>query len=84
MVPGLYGLLYLEVVRRPEQGWPAAAVGLTGKVLGPLGPAWPIAAGVWPFSTVVIVITNDLVRWVPFAWYLYDGRPRFRATWHFP
>jgi hypothetical protein len=81
MVIGLYGVLYLEVARRPEQGWVAAAIGLAGKVLGPLGLAWLIATGVWPASTVVLVVTNDLVWWVPFAWYLRDAWPDFRATW---
>lgn len=81
MVLGLYGLLYLEVARRPEHGWPIAAIGMTGKVLGPLGLAWLIATGVWPLGTVVIVITNDLMWWAPFAWYLLDGWPHFRATW---
>src|SRR5689334_1004476 len=37
LVIGLYGVLYLEVARRPEHGWLPAAVGLTGKVLGPIG-----------------------------------------------
>jgi hypothetical protein len=51
MVLGRYGVLYPEVARHPEHGWPAAAVGLTGKVLGPLGLAWLIVTGVWPIST---------------------------------
>src|SRR4051812_47509653 len=37
MVVGLYGILYLEVARAPERGWLLAAVGLIGKVLGPIG-----------------------------------------------
>src|SRR5262249_35923771 len=37
MVVGLYGILYLEVARVPERGWLLAAVGLLGKVLGPIG-----------------------------------------------
>lgn len=61
-----------------------AAVGLTGKVLGPLGLAWLTATGVWPISTVVLVITNDLVWWAPFAWYLIEGWPDFRASWPSP
>ena len=69
MVLGLYGLLYLEVARRPGDGWPIAAVGL----------AWLILTSVWPVATVVIIITNDLVWWVPFAWYLRDAWPAFRA-----
>jgi hypothetical protein len=81
MVLGLYGLLYLEVARRPEHGWLPAAVGLAGKVLGPLGLAWLIATGVWPASTVVIIVTNDLVWWLPFAWYLRAAWPYYRTTW---
>ena len=37
MVIGLYGILYLDVARRPERGWLLAAVGLAGKTLGPIG-----------------------------------------------
>jgi hypothetical protein len=81
MVLGLYGLLYLEVARRPEQGWPVAAVGMIGKILGPLGLAWLILTDVWPVSTVVMIVTNDLIWWIPFAWYLTDAWPDFRATW---
>jgi hypothetical protein len=45
MVLGLYGILYLEVARVPERGWLPAAVGLAGKILGPLGLAWLILTG---------------------------------------
>jgi hypothetical protein len=34
MVLGLYGVLYLEVARRPEHGWLVAAVGLTARSSG--------------------------------------------------
>src|SRR5262245_28069924 len=37
MVVGLYGIIYLEVARVPERGWLLAAVGLLGKILGPIG-----------------------------------------------
>ncbi|MGH9931639.1 MAG: hypothetical protein ACREA9_20740 [Pyrinomonadaceae bacterium] len=37
MVVGLYGIIYFEVAPVPERGWLLAAVGLTGKVLGPSG-----------------------------------------------
>jgi hypothetical protein len=84
MVLGLYGVLYLEVARRPEHGWLVAAVGLTGKILGPLGLAWLIATGVWPYTTLVLVVTNDLIWWIPFGWYLLDTWPDFRATWRSP
>ncbi|MGL5819516.1 MAG: hypothetical protein ACRCYR_18280 [Phycicoccus sp.] len=84
MVLGLYGVLYLEVARRPEHGWLFAAVGLTGKVLGPAGLAVLVASGTWPIETVILVLTNDLVWWVPFAVYLVDAWPGYRATWAAP
>jgi hypothetical protein len=80
MVIGLYGILYLDVARRPEDGWLVAAVGLAGKVLGPIGMGWLILAGKWPPSAFVLCITNDLVWWIPFAIYLRDAWPRFRLA----
>jgi hypothetical protein len=75
MVIGLYGILYLEVARDPEHGWLLAAVGLTGKVLGPLGLAQLILSGTWPARSVIICLTNDLIWWIPFATYLVDAWP---------
>jgi hypothetical protein len=73
MVIGLYGLLYAEVSRRPEHGLAIAAVGLAGKLLGPIGLVWLIATGVWPIATIVLCLTNDLIWWVPFTIYLRDA-----------
>jgi hypothetical protein len=75
MVVGLYGILYLEVA--PERGWLLAAVGLVGKILGPVGLAGLILSGAWPGSSVILCLTNDLVWWVPFSLYLYDSWPAF-------
>ena len=58
---GLYGVLYLEVARVPERGWVLAAVGLTGKVFGPIGLARLIWSGVWPVRTGILCVTNDLI-----------------------
>ena len=73
MVIALYGILYFEVARRPEPGWLIAAVGLAGKIFGPIGMWWQIRTGVWPASTFVLCITNDLIWWAPFTLYLYDS-----------
>lgn len=81
MVVGLYGVAYLEVARRPEEGWVMAAVGLTGKVLGPLGLAYLLLTRQWPLATVVLCLTNDVVWWLPFGRYLRDAWPAFRASW---
>ena len=78
MVVGLYGILYFEVARAPERGWLLAAVGLAGKILGPLGLAVLILSGQWPFATIVLCLTNDLIWWIPFTLYLVDAWPWFR------
>jgi hypothetical protein len=78
MVVGLYGIIYFEVARVPERGWLLAAVGLLGKVLGPIGLFRLIWAGTWPPATVVLSITNDLIWWLPFAIYLHDAWPAYR------
>lgn len=78
MVIGLYGILYLEVARVPERGWLIAAVGLTGKVLGPIGLAGLLWRGEWPPASIVLCLTNDLIWWAPFALYLRDAWPVFR------
>ena len=77
MVVGLYGILYLEVGRRPERGRLIAAVGLLGKILGPLGMLYLIKTAAWPPAAFVLCVTNDLIWWAPFALYLYDSS---RAT----
>jgi hypothetical protein len=79
MVIGLYGVLYLEVARRPERGWLIAAVGLTGKVLGPIGLAGLLFDGSWPPASLVLCVTNDFLWWIPFGIYLVDAWPAFRA-----
>jgi len=78
MVIGLYGILYLEVARVPERGWLLAAVGLTGKVLGPIGLGQLILNHEWPARAIVLSITNDFIWWIPFAVYLFDAWPFFR------
>lgn len=78
MVIGLYGIIYLEVARAPECGWLLAAVGLVGKILGPIGMTNLVLRGIWPRSAFILCATNDLIWWIPFAWYLYDAWPCFR------
>lgn len=77
MIVGLYGIVYLEVFRVPERGWLLAAVGLVGKVLGPIGLANLIWTGQWPPATLVLCLTNDFIWWIPFSLYLYDAWPFF-------
>ena len=72
LVIGLYWVLYLDVARAPERGALIAAVGLVGKIIGPIGLIILIAKGTWPASSLLISATNDFIWWVPFALYLHD------------
>jgi hypothetical protein len=46
MVIGLYGVLYLEVARRPEHGWRHRRRWIDwGKILGPIGLAIELVRG---------------------------------------
>ena len=80
MVVGVYGLLYWQVVREPERGFEIAAVGLLGKVLGPIGLVQLITAGTWPMKSVILCVTNDFIWWIPFVLYLHDCRNARRET----
>jgi hypothetical protein len=81
MVIGLYGILYLEVARVPEHGWLIAAVGLLGKVLGPIGLLQLIWTEQWPIAASLLCITNDFIWWLPFGLYLYDAAPESWRTY---
>lgn len=80
MVVGIYGFLYWEVARVPERGFLIAAIGLLGKVLGPIGLVQLIASGAWPLKSAVLCLTNDFIWWIPFAIYLRDARAASAAS----
>ena len=80
MVIGLYGLLYLEVARAPELGFPLAGVGLLGKVFGPIGAAVLVSRGTWPGRFLWHIVANDLVWWIPLGLYLRDSGPFHRSS----
>ncbi|HVE70012.1 MAG TPA: hypothetical protein VNI54_01490 [Thermoanaerobaculia bacterium] len=80
MVVGIYGFLYWQVARDPERGAAIAAIGLLGKVLGPIGLARLIWTGVWPMKSIVLCITNDFIWWIPFTLYLIDVRAAASAS----
>jgi len=78
MVVGVYGILYWEVARAPERGWLIAAVGLLGKLLGPIGLVRLLMTGAWPLKASVLCVTNDFIWWIPFTLYLIDAWPYFK------
>ena len=69
MVVGLYGLLYVYAAWKLEAAWPIIAVGLLGKVLGPIGVALSIDDD-WPRRLGMICVYNDLIWSLPFGLFL--------------
>jgi hypothetical protein len=72
MVVGIYGLLYWYVAWKPEDGRPIVAVGLLGKLLGPVGMAFSIGDD-WPRRLAMLNVYNDLIWWMPFSLFLIRG-----------
>ena len=78
MIVGLYGVVYLEIARRPERGFMLALVGFAGKILGPIGIIYYIYLGKWTFAALIMNVTNDFIWLIPFAIYLYDSLPYYK------
>lgn len=74
MVIAIYGFLYLHAARRLDAAWPIIAVGLLGKVLGPLGWVKAVLVDKWPMGSGWMIVFNDLIWWVPFGAFLWKTR----------
>jgi hypothetical protein len=79
MIVGLYGVVYLEIARRPERGFILALVGFTGKILGLIGMIYNMFIGKWAFAAIIMNVTNDFIWLIPFGVYLYDSWGYFKA-----
>jgi len=73
MVVGLYGLGYAYAASRLERARPWVAIGLMGKVIGPVGWILAVRSGEWSVRTVSLILFNDVVWWVPFSLILLEG-----------
>jgi small multidrug resistance pump len=69
MVVGVYGLLYLYSAWNLDAAWPIIAVGLLGKVLGPIGMFTSFDTD-WPRRLGMLCVFNDLIWWLPFGLFL--------------
>ena len=72
MVVGIYGLLYWCAAWKPDRGWAIIAVGLLGKVLGPIGMFITIGEH-WPPRLAMLNLYNDVIWWLPFGLFLVRG-----------
>jgi hypothetical protein len=73
MVIALYGLAYGYAATRLERARPFVAIGLLGKVLGPIGWVVTVSSGEWPLRTFTLIVFNDLAWWLPFSLLLLEG-----------
>jgi hypothetical protein len=75
MIVGVYGIGYLLAARAPMIHWPIILVGLLGKLFGPLGFAisYLSGSGTLPWQWIGVLLTNDLIWWIPFTVLLYHA-----------
>lgn len=73
MVVGLYGAGYAYAAWRLDRAFPFIAIGLAGKVLGPIGWIIAVHSGELPARTFPLIVFDDLLWWTPFALFLLEG-----------
>lgn len=73
MIVGVYGVGYAIASRAPVRHWPIVLVGLLGKILGPIGFVDAAVRGELPWSMGMVILTNDVVWWAPFAMILWHA-----------
>jgi small multidrug resistance pump len=76
----VYAPAYFWAGRHPERHAHLIAIGLLGKVLGPIGFVWALANGQLPLAFGLINVTNDLIWWPSFALYL-RAAARYAGGW---
>jgi hypothetical protein len=79
MVIGLYGVGYAYAAVYLDRAAPFIAIGLLGKLLGPMGWILTVSRGEWPIRTLSLILFNDVIWWLPFALFLLEGT-RVSAT----
>jgi small multidrug resistance pump len=77
MVVGLYGVAYAYAAWRLDRAAPLIAIGLAGKVFGPIGWLLSVSNGELPARTFPLIVFDDLIWWLPFSLFLLE-RTRVR------
>lgn len=70
----LFGVGYGIASMNPLRHWAVVAVGLLGKVLGPIGMIWAVTQGDVSTSVLPMVLINDVIWWFPFVAILRNAR----------
>jgi hypothetical protein len=58
---------------RPVPGRVIVALGLLGKILGPIGWAVAVGGGELPGRTLTLIVLDDVVWWIPFGLFVAEG-----------
>ena len=74
MVIGLYGLAYYWASFDYVRHWPIVAIGMMGKVFGPIGYVFNILMGTATVGFGYTLIPNDIIWWIPFVMMLNHAR----------
>lgn len=74
MIVGVYGVGYWCAAAAPLRHWPIVLVGLLGKVFGPLGFVDAALRGELPWRAGWLIVSNDLIWWLPFGALLWQAR----------
>jgi hypothetical protein len=88
MIVGCYAVGYFFASFNAYRYWPVIAVGLLGKILGPIGFAKALIEGTFSPWFGLNILTNDLIWWIPFTLmlkgayeaYLSADNDRLKAT----
>lgn len=78
MIVGVYGIGYGIAAFAPLTHWPIVLVGLLGKIFGPIGFIYALLIGEFNVQFGSIIITNDLIWWLPFFFILKAAY----SDWH--
>tara|TARA_Y100001949_G_C15834522_1_gene263497 strand:+ start:124 stop:525 length:402 start_codon:yes stop_codon:yes gene_type:complete len=81
MVIGVYGFGYWWAAQNPLVHWPIVAVGLLGKIFGPLGFLINYLSGKVSFEFIYTLFTNDFIWWIPFLLILRSARKAGKLQW---
>lgn len=84
MIVGVYGIGYWFAANNFVTHWPVILVGFLGKIFGPIGFLQSALTGALPWSWGMMIVTNDLIWWIPFAAMLYlafkfQSDPRYHS-----
>lgn len=80
MIVAAYAIGYGIAALDPIRWWPLVLVGLVGKLAGPIGFFQTAVEGDLPWAFGWVIVTNDLIWWVPFALILLSAWRAHRSA----